>query len=765
LGEKIVGAKKMRVLKSGLFRKWYVYVPLVVGFLLFVLFSFLHKSTVSAEGMEYFVAQNHLGGCSDSYPGTIDQPWCTIGKANSELEAGDTVYVREGIYYETILPVHSGTQGNYITYTRYQNESVEINGSSRSRECIDLRDRDFINIDGLNIKECLYFVRGGNAEGEPGFSNCIIQNNTMFSGDYGIHCLRGGCSFNKFLNNTIELKSLDEIEANSNNPTIRLGFRTGPPSNNNLIEGNDISFTGSYGIVIENQNNVVRNNKIHDCGSKGISIYFFASFNVFEGNTIYHTGIGPDGQGKGINLFSGNNNVVRNNVVYDDWESLDGNLGESTLIGIDSRDDIGVSHDNHIYNNVLYGSDNWGVYLGHHPNPDFTTHDIFFKNNIIYKNSGYSVHFYSYCDNPTWPPYEGILFDHNLISTGVFGDDVVRFFCQAQSFTLEEAQSTYPEVFVGNLDGDPLFVNEGGRDFSLQDQSMAIDAGTYLTRTLASGSGTEIQVEDAGYFFDGFGIVEGDQIRLGGESGTARILSVDYLANTVTVDRELTWSAGQGVSLAYHGGAPDIGAYEFDPGEPTPTFVDVPLDHWAYDYIETLYQDGYIAGCSLDPLMYCPDSTMTRAESAVFVERGIHGAETLPDQPTEQIFADVPLAEWFAKWATALWEDGYTAGCGTDPLIYCPLQGHTRAEGSVFFLRMMYGSDYVPPEPVGLFVDVPIEAWYADWGEAAYNAGIIPACQTEPDLLFCPEDPLDRAMAAYMMVQAKGLLTQVQDIQ
>jgi hypothetical protein len=198
---------------------------------------------------------------------------------------------------------------------------------------------------------------------------------------------------------------------------------------------------------------------------------------------------------------------------------------------------------------------------------------------------------------------------------------------------------------------------------------------------------------------------------------------------------------------------------------PLPTFADVPFDHWAYETIETLYQDGYIAGCNTDPLMYCPEATMTRAESAVFVERGIHGAEFLPDDPTEQIFADVPLAEWFAKWATALWEDGYTAGCGTDPLIYCPLQGHTRAEGSVFFLRMMYGSDYVPPEPVGLFVDVPIEAWYADWGEAAYNAGIIPACQTEPDLLFCPEDPLDRAMAAYMMVQAKGLLTQVQDIQ
>jgi len=188
-----------------------------------------------------------------------------------------------------------------------------------------------------------------------------------------------------------------------------------------------------------------------------------------------------------------------------------------------------------------------------------------------------------------------------------------------------------------------------------------------------------------------------------------------------------------------------------------PTFADVPFDHWAHDYIEVLYQEGYVAGCSTEPLLYCPEQIMTRAESAVFVERGVHGTDYLPVQPTEQIFADVPLHEWFAKWSTALWEDGYTDGCGTNPLIYCPLQEHTRTEGCVFFLRMMHGVDYVPPDPEGMFVDVPLDWWGAKWVEAAYNAGLIPACETDPELMFCPDDPLDRAMGAYMMVQAKGL--------
>jgi hypothetical protein len=127
------------------------------------------------------------------------------------------------------------------------------------------------------------------------------------------------------------------------------------------------------------------------------------------------------------------------------------------------------------------------------------------------------------------------------------------------------------------------------------------------------------------------------------------------------------------------------------PPTPTPklqTFTDVPVDHWAFAYIDAIYQGGYVAGCSSDPLMYCPESTMTRAESAVFVERGIWGAGYLPPQPTQQIFADVLLTEWYAKWAEGLWSGGFTSGCGTAPLVYCPLMQHSIAEGTVFYLRI-----------------------------------------------------------------------------
>ncbi|MBN1266775.1 MAG: hypothetical protein JXA25_14860, partial [Anaerolineales bacterium] len=54
------------------------------------------------------------------------------------------------------------------------------------------------------------------------------------------------------------------------------------------------------------------------------------------------------------------------------------------------------------------------------------------------------------------------------------------------------------------------------------------------------------------------------------------------------------------------------------------------------------------------------------------------------------------------------------------------------------------------------FADLSHGVWYTAWIEEAYAAGIYLPCQTEPDLLACPEDPLLRDVAAYMMVQAKG---------
>ena len=152
---------------------------------------------------------------------------------------------------------------------------------------------------------------------------------------------------------------------------------------------------------------------------------------------------------------------------------------------------------------------------------------------------------------------------------------------------------------------------------------------------------------------------------------------------------------------------------------------------------------------------------MTRAESAVLVVRGVHGAGFVPSTPSASVFADVPLSEWYAKWAEQLWQDRFTSGCNTAPLMFCPLRLHTRAEGAVFFGRMLHGADFLPPTPsFSPYADVPLSEWYAKWVVAAYGDGLTSECEAPSDRgdpFYRPADGLSRAEAACMMAKAKGL--------
>jgi subtilisin family serine protease len=197
---------------------------------------------------------------------------------------------------------------------------------------------------------------------------------------------------------------------------------------------------------------------------------------------------------------------------------------------------------------------------------------------------------------------------------------------------------------------------------------------------------------------------------------------------------------------------------------PTPTaspdtgsFLDVPPDHWAYPYIETIHKAGYAFGCSLDGSMYCPDGTITRAEIAVLITRGIYGVDYVPPIDGPEIFLDVTSDMWHFKWINAIADAGFTSGCTADHDYYCPLATHKISEGSVLFLRLMNGSSYRPPSPSGLFADAPTYEWFTPWLEDAYHAGLIWPCEEEPELKICPNRPLDRAMAAFMLVKALGL--------
>ena len=59
----------------------------------------------------------------------------------------------------------------------------------------------------------------------------------------------------------------------------------------------------------------------------------------------------------------------------------------------------------------------------------------------------------------------------------------------------------------------------------------------------------------------------------------------------------------------------------FTPPPAVGIFTDVPTSYWAAAWIEELYREKITTGCSTNPLKYCPDNLVSRAEMAVFLGR------------------------------------------------------------------------------------------------------------------------------------------------
>src|SRR5258708_4906216 len=66
---------------------------------------------------------------SDAALGTIDQPFLTIRKAATVAAAGDIVFIRAGVYRETVTPKNNGAPNAPITFMPYNGESVTVSGA------------------------------------------------------------------------------------------------------------------------------------------------------------------------------------------------------------------------------------------------------------------------------------------------------------------------------------------------------------------------------------------------------------------------------------------------------------------------------------------------------------------------------------------------------------------------------------------------------------------------------------------------------------
>ncbi len=191
------------------------------------------------------------------------------------------------------------------------------------------------------------------------------------------------------------------------------------------------------------------------------------------------------------------------------------------------------------------------------------------------------------------------------------------------------------------------------------------------------------------------------------------------------------------------GGARDLGADEWT------GFRDVPPGHLFHDFVNAVARAGVTAGCAAND--YCPNTSVTRAQMAVFLLKAKLGAGHVPPPASGAVFGDVPQGAFAAAWIEELASLGVTSGCGNGN--YCPNAPVTREQMAVFLLKALLGSGYAPPPATGVFGDVLAGDAFAPWIEDLYGRNITGGCNADP-LLYCPSSPNNRGQMAVFLVKS-----------
>lgn len=523
-----------------------------------------------------FVAVTHAtthyvsstGSASWASSTNINTP-CSLATANSNAAAGDIVYLRGGTYNISgngIAPGKSGSShSNRIIFSAYTGETPTLVGQSGGSQGVYLNGNSYIKVYGITVNNCTHPLLITNGHYNE-ISNCTFTGfYDTASMDWVGSRVRSGSTYNHVHDCTFQnYGHFSSPDGNDEGVVFGVGIEESTTDNThyNLIENNVFAHGGHHVVDMNGYQNVWRNNYIrNDAWSNyggtlyGNRITFtagdwpYVGRNLYEYNRIaYGSECADEEIGGSGGSWGSQYNIVRRNMFYQNY--LYGMYITTYGSGVES-------HYDHVYHNVFWyngwsptgpSKSNWDAILSHgitfNETEGYVTNNSI-KNNIFYNNR-------NQC-NSTRP--------------------IVNQHCNVP--TLQTLANNWLE------EGDPKFVNISGTpdptnktqfDFHLQSNSPCINKGGFLTTiTSSSGSGTSFTVEDAGYFFDGWTMaaniptatISGDIIQLQDQTATATITNVNYSTKTITVNTSLTWTNGQGISLAYGGSAPDIGAYEY----------------------------------------------------------------------------------------------------------------------------------------------------------------------------------------------------------
>lgn len=234
------------------------------------------------QGQIYYVATNG----DDSNPGTEAQPFRTINKGTSVLQAGDTLYVRAGTYHEKVVISNSGTANNPITISAYPGETPVIDGQNNipgDWSHLLRLGGSYIVVNGLEVKNSASV-----GVAITGSHNEVHNLNVHHSWYNGILIVE-----NAYDNLVEGCEIWWNVRQNEDGTMGESGWAIGLAnrySDYTILRNNVVYNNWGEGISsVETEHTTIEDNVVYD--NYAVNIYIMnAVYTLVQRNLVYHTG-------------------------------------------------------------------------------------------------------------------------------------------------------------------------------------------------------------------------------------------------------------------------------------------------------------------------------------------------------------------------------------------------------------------------------------------------------------------------------------------
>ncbi len=130
-----------------------------------------------------------------------------------------------------------------------------------------------------------------------------------------------------------------------------------------------------------------------------------------------------------------------------------------------------------------------------------------------------------------------------------------------------------------------------------------------------------------------------------------------------------------------------------------------------------------------------PIEVLKRNEIVKPLLQAVLGDNFIPEVAIASSYSDVEIGDFNADWIEKFKVEAYTEGCALDR--FCPNDVVTKEQLAKFIIKAKEGSGYLPMPATGIYTDVPMGSFNADWIEALNMGGMTMDCATGK---FCPKD-------------------------